>query len=66
MKHNQILFGEIERGQKVIVDAQGEGILGEFTFHGVPWERVSDDEAAIQAAEETVASVEGAAVAEME
>ena len=34
----KILFGEIERGQKVIVDAEGEGILGEFTFRGEPWD----------------------------
>jgi len=32
----KILFGELKSGQKVIVDAEGEGILGEFTFHGVP------------------------------
>ena len=62
----KILFGEIERGQKVLVDAVGEGLLGEFTFRGVPWERVSDEQAAINAAEETVASVEGAAVAAAE
>lgn len=34
----KILFGEIERGQKVVVDAEGEGILGEFTFRGEPWD----------------------------
>jgi ATP-dependent Clp protease ATP-binding subunit ClpC len=32
----KILFGEIHAGQKIIVDAVGEGILGEFTFKGVP------------------------------
>ncbi|HHW83959.1 MAG TPA: ATP-dependent Clp protease ATP-binding subunit, partial [Actinomycetales bacterium] len=32
----RILFGELKGGQKVIVDAEGEGILGEFTFTGVP------------------------------
>jgi ATP-dependent Clp protease ATP-binding subunit ClpC len=32
----KILFGEIRSGQKVIVDAEGEGLLGEFTFRGVP------------------------------
>ncbi|MDO5495420.1 MAG: ATP-dependent Clp protease ATP-binding subunit [bacterium] len=31
----RILFGELKAGQKVIVDAEGEGILGEFTFTGV-------------------------------
>ncbi len=30
----KILFGEIKAGQKVIVDAQGEGVLGEFIFRG--------------------------------
>jgi len=32
----KILFGEIKPGQTVIVDAEGEGLLGEFTFRGVP------------------------------
>ena len=32
----KILFGELKAGQKVIVDAEGEGLLGEFTFQGVP------------------------------
>ena len=32
----KILFGELSAGQKVIVDAVGEGLLGEFTFQGVP------------------------------
>lgn len=31
----KILFGELKAGQKVIVDATGEGLLGEFTFSGV-------------------------------
>ncbi|WP_083602957.1 ATP-dependent Clp protease ATP-binding subunit [Bowdeniella nasicola] len=30
----KILFGEITSGQKVVVDAQGEGVLGEFIFRG--------------------------------
>ncbi|MDD9207349.1 ATP-dependent Clp protease ATP-binding subunit, partial [Georgenia sp. 10Sc9-8] len=30
----KILFGEIKAGQKVVVDAEGEGLLGEFTFTG--------------------------------
>nr|NLD41538.1 NDP-hexose 4-ketoreductase [Actinomycetales bacterium] len=37
----RILFGELKAGQKVIVDAEGEGILGEFTFTGVA--RGADD-----------------------
>ncbi|MBU4215541.1 MAG: AAA family ATPase, partial [Actinobacteria bacterium] len=32
----KILFGEIKAGQLIVVDAVGEGILGEFTFTGVP------------------------------
>ena len=32
----KILFGEIAAGQKIIVDAEGEGVLGEFLFRGVP------------------------------
>ncbi|MDR7382891.1 ATP-dependent Clp protease ATP-binding subunit [Promicromonospora iranensis] len=31
----KILFGELTAGQLVIVDGEGEGILGEFTFRGV-------------------------------
>jgi len=31
----KILFGEIHAGQIIKVDAQGEGVLGEFTFEGV-------------------------------
>ena len=30
----KILMGDLEDGQRVIVDAEGEGILGEFTFKG--------------------------------
>ncbi len=31
----KILFGELRSGQKILVDAHGEGLLGEFTFVGV-------------------------------
>ncbi|QOR70154.1 ATP-dependent Clp protease ATP-binding subunit [Ruania alkalisoli] len=31
----RILYGELHAGQKVVVDATGEGLLGEFTFTGV-------------------------------
>ena len=49
----KILFGEIERGQKVVVDAEGEGILGEFTFHGEPWDpRVGSDPLSAEVAAE--------------
>ncbi|MFV2143602.1 ATP-dependent Clp protease ATP-binding subunit [Isoptericola sp. G70] len=32
----KILFGELKAGEMVLVDGEGEGILGEFTFRGVP------------------------------
>jgi ATP-dependent Clp protease ATP-binding subunit ClpC len=31
----KILFGDITSGQIIRVDAQGEGVLGEFTFEGI-------------------------------
>ena len=34
----KILMGDLEDGQRVIVDAEGEGILGEFTFKGEQFE----------------------------
>ena len=34
----KILLGELEDGQRVVVDAEGEGILGEFTFRGERFE----------------------------
>ncbi|MFC7407108.1 ATP-dependent Clp protease ATP-binding subunit [Georgenia alba] len=30
----KILFGDVKPGQKVVVDAEGEGLLGQFTFAG--------------------------------
>ncbi|WP_062381448.1 ATP-dependent Clp protease ATP-binding subunit [Demequina pelophila] len=38
----KILFGEVTAGQIVRVDAQGEGILGEFTFEGIDRDDVTD------------------------
>ncbi|WPF82852.1 ATP-dependent Clp protease ATP-binding subunit [Sanguibacter sp. 4.1] len=32
----KILFGDIKGGEMILVDAEGEGLLGEFTFRGVP------------------------------
>jgi ATP-dependent Clp protease ATP-binding subunit ClpC len=32
----KILFGDLKPGEKVVIDAQGEGLLGEFTFRGEP------------------------------
>lgn len=50
----KILFGEIERGQKVIVDAEGDSILGEFIFRGEPWTPGEAEEAAVREAEKIV------------
>ena len=35
----KILMGDLADGQKVIVDAEGEGLLGEFTFKGETFEQ---------------------------
>ncbi|ACZ20469.1 ATPase with chaperone activity, ATP-binding subunit [Sanguibacter keddieii DSM 10542] len=32
----KILFGDIKAGEMILVDAEGEGLLGEFSFRGVP------------------------------
>ena len=57
----KILFGEIASGSHILVDAQGEGLLGEFTFTSIPGaarlpkaktqEREQVEEAQIEAAE---------------
>jgi ATPase with chaperone activity, ATP-binding subunit len=57
----KILFGEIAAGSHILVDAQGEGLLGEFTFTAIPGaarlpkakvqEREQAEEAQIKAAE---------------
>ncbi|WP_127842689.1 ATP-dependent Clp protease ATP-binding subunit [Actinomyces wuliandei] len=52
----KILFGEIERGQKVVVDAEGESILGEFIFRGVPWTPAEREAAAVREAEKIASS----------
>ncbi|WP_084124899.1 ATP-dependent Clp protease ATP-binding subunit [Demequina sp. NBRC 110054] len=39
----KILFGEVVSGQIVRVDAQGEGILGEFTFEGLDKDDVTGE-----------------------
>ena len=57
----KILFGEIERGQKVIVDAEGEAILGEFIFRGEPWEQGEAEVAALREAEDAAAGGGGGA-----
>ncbi|WP_147918723.1 ATP-dependent Clp protease ATP-binding subunit [Ruania zhangjianzhongii] len=40
----KILYGELHAGQKIIVDAVGEGLLGEFTFTGVDKSTEEDKE----------------------
>lgn len=57
----KILFGEIASGSHILVDAQGEGLLGEFIFTAIPGaarlpkakvqEREQAEEAQIEAAE---------------
>ncbi|QGH70537.1 ATP-dependent Clp protease ATP-binding subunit [Pseudactinotalea sp. HY158] len=38
----KILYGEISRGHTVVVDAEGEGLLGTFTFRQVPREQQAE------------------------
>lgn len=40
----KILYGELKAGQKILVDAEGEGLLGQFTFVGVPHTAQVQDE----------------------
>ncbi|OZG67694.1 ATP-dependent Clp protease ATP-binding subunit [Bifidobacterium eulemuris] len=37
----KILMGELQDGQRVLVDAEGEGILGEFVFKGEAFEEAT-------------------------
>ena len=46
----KILMGDLQDGQRVVVDAEGEGILGEFTFKG---EKFEEPAAATDAADGT-------------
>ncbi|WP_236034406.1 ATP-dependent Clp protease ATP-binding subunit [Bifidobacterium saguinibicoloris] len=39
----KILMGDLKDGQRVVVDSEGEGILGEFTFKGETFEEPSKD-----------------------
>ncbi|MEE1296118.1 MAG: ATP-dependent Clp protease ATP-binding subunit [Bifidobacterium sp.] len=38
----KILMGELTDNERVVVDADGEGILGEFTFTGEPFDPTAD------------------------
>ena len=60
----KILMGDLEDGQRVIVDAEGEGILGEFTFKGEKFEEpaVADKPAEAGAANDAETSSEAAPV----
>ena len=46
----KILMGELEDGQRVKVDAEGEGILGEFTFTGETFEEPNAEPAEAEVA----------------
>ncbi|TPF87193.1 Clp protease ClpX [Bifidobacterium sp. UTCIF-37] len=39
----KILMGDLKDGQRVVVDSEGEGILGEFTFKGEAFEEPKAD-----------------------
>ncbi len=47
----QILLGQLEDGQSVRVDAEGEGILGEFTFTGEKFDTEEPSDTAADPAE---------------
>ena len=53
----KILMGDLEDGQRVIVDAEGEGILGEFTFKGEEFEEPAAADA--ETSSEAGASTDG-------
>ena len=54
----KILMGELEDGQRVKVDAESEGILGEFTFTGEAFEEPNTEPAEGEVAAETEAPAE--------
>lgn len=54
----KILMGELEDGQRVKVDAEGEGILGEFTFTGEAFEEPNTEPAEGEVAAVTEAPAE--------
>ena len=47
----KILYGDLKPGQEVTVDAHGEGILGEFTFHGADKSEKANETVAAAASE---------------
>ena len=65
----KILMGELEDGQRVVVDSEGEGILGEFTFCGEQFDdaKPENEPAAEPATEESAdKSADNAAPASQE
>ena len=62
--HLKILMGELEDGQRVKVDAEGEGILGEFTFTGEAFEDPNTEPVETDTAETEVAPADAEAPAE--
>ena len=65
----KILMGELEDGQRVVVDSEGEGILGEFTFRGEQFDdaKPENEPAAEPATEESAdKSADNAAPASQE
>lgn len=44
-------MGDLEDGQRVKVDAEGEGILGEFTFTGEAFEEPNQKDNPVKATE---------------
>lgn len=57
----KILMGELEDGQRILVDAEGEGILGEFTFKGESFADADADVAAKPKAKKTKSSAKSSA-----
>ena len=55
----KILMGELTDGQRVVVDAEGEGLFGEFTFAGEDFAEAGESSA--ESAEAPEASAEDAA-----
>ena len=57
-------MGELEDGQRVKVDAEGEGILGEFTFTGEAFEDPNTEPVEADTAETEVAPADAETPAE--
>ena len=62
----KILLGDLTDGQRVIVDAEGEGILGEFTFKGESFEEPQPEQEQASPSPELVGASASAGVSESE